>query len=266
VQRWDEETFLIVTGSGQINRDIPWIRSQIARTQRVALLDVTSAWSLLGLAGPNAEALLQRLCPDDTDLSTLQPYHHREIELGFARTRLARMSYTGEPGFEILLPTDMTAGLYDCLHDAGHDLGLRDIGSIAVNSLRLEHGFRSWGHDLSPGVTPFEAGLQRFIAWDKAGEFRGREALMGLRDATPTRRLISFSLADADGLPFGGEPLFRADRPMGQVTSTGYGYGAGRAIGLAYVAADAFDGRGRVADLEIEIACQRFQIDARRAP
>jgi 4-methylaminobutanoate oxidase (formaldehyde-forming) len=266
VQRWDEETFLVVTGSGQINRDIPWIRSQIASKERVTLLDVTSAWSLLGLAGPNAEALLRRLCPDDTDLSTLQPYHHRETELGFARTRLARMSYTGEPGFEILLPTDMTAGVHDCLHDAGEDLGLRDIGSIAVNSLRLEKGFRSWGHDLSPGVTPFDAGLERFVAWDKAGSFRGREALMGLRDATPAHRLITFSLADANALPIGGEPLFRDEHPMGQVTSTGYGHGSGHAIGLAYVAADALDERCRTEDLEIEIACQRFQIDGRLAP
>ena len=89
---------------------------------------------------------------------------------------------------------------------------------------------------------------------------------MGLRDTTPTRRLVTFSLADADALPIGGEPLFRDNRPMGQVTSTGYGYGSGHAIGLAYVSADVLDGRGGAAGLEIEIACQRFQIDAHLAP
>ena len=259
VQRWDDETFMIITGSAQTTRDLTWIRSHLEPGDRVALVDVTSAWALLGVAGPNASALLDALCFEAADLSGLAPYRHREAEIGYTRVRVARQSYTGLPGFELLVPTDMAAGVHEGLHEAGAALNVADIGTLAVNSLRLERGFRSWGHELSPGVTPFEAGLARFVAFDKPGGFVGRDALVRRRVEPPARRLVRFTLPDPEAIPLGGEPLFLDTRPVGQITSTAFGYRAQRCIGLAYVSADVLQA-GASAALEAEIACTRFAV------
>ena len=197
VQRWDDETFLVITGSSQVNRDLPWIRDHVEPGERVTLVDVTSAWALIGVAGPSASALLQDLCFDTTDLSALGRYRHQEVEIGYSRVRVARLSYTGLSGFELLVPVDTAASVHQSLHEAGTERGVADIGSLAVNTLRLEHGLRAWGHELSPGVTPIEAGLERFVAFDKPQGFVGRDAL---------RATARVAAGPPSGEPYGAGP------------------------------------------------------------
>ena len=158
VFRLSETAFMVVTGTGQATKDADWIRRHM-NGEAVAVTDVTSAYAVLGVAGPRSEELLQAVSSDALSVADFPRYRHREIEAGYALVRAARLSYTGEAGFELYIPTEFAAGVYDALFEAGAAMGLTDIGTLALTSLRVERGFRAWGHELSAADTPFEAGL-----------------------------------------------------------------------------------------------------------
>src|SRR5690606_17004021 len=143
--------------------------------------------------------------------------------------------------------------VYDALFEAGADLGLKDAGYLALESLRAEKGYRAWGHDLSPDDTPLEAGLGFAVKLDK-GDFIGREALLRQREAGLTRRMVVLTLEDPEALPFHDEPVYRAGELVGRVTSAAYGHSLGCAVAFAYVAA----GQGLSGTYDIDIAGRRF--------
>ena len=263
VQRWGEDQFLVITGAGQTTRDLAWLRDNLDAGAHITLTDVTSAWSLIGLAGPKAETLLSRLTPGDVSPLAFPRFSTRELELGMARVRVARLSYTGEPGFELLIPTEMTVNVHQSLRAAGEDIGVRDIGTLAVASLRIENGMRAWGHELSPGVSPLESGLERFVAWDKPGGFIGRDALLDQRRAGIDTRVVGLAVPDHEAVLLGGEPILGGGRPVGQVTSAAHGYAFGHWVALGHVRAETIaDGAPVVDGLEVEIACQRTPVRA----
>ena len=236
VFRLQEDRFLLVTGTGQAVKDAQWIRRHMNDTDgSVVLTDVTGGTAVLGLAGPRSEELLARISADDVSVGAFPCYEHREIEAGYGLVRAARLSYTGEAGFELYIPTEFAAGVYDALFDAGVDMGLADAGTLALTSLRVERGFRAWGHDITAADTPFEAGLGFAVKFDKATEFIGREALLRQRDAGLERRLVFLTAGDPESYPIGGEPILFDGSPIGQVTSAAYGHTIGRALCMGYV-------------------------------
>ncbi len=151
--------FFIVTGSAQTTRDFAWIERAIGDDEHAVLVDVTSAYSVLSVMGPKAEALLGRLSPGRAFPQPRMPFATtRMIDVGYARVRAARMSYVGGPGYELYVPADQCVTLYDALWSCGAEFGLRDAGYYTIDALRIEAGRRAWGAELSPDETPWEAG------------------------------------------------------------------------------------------------------------
>jgi glycine cleavage system aminomethyltransferase T/glycine/D-amino acid oxidase-like deaminating enzyme len=234
VIRLAEASFLLITGTAQATRDRDWISRHIG--DEVAILtDATSAWSVLSVMGPKAPALLARVSPDDLSEAVLPPGTTAEIDLGFARVRAARMSYVGGAGFELYIPTEFVAGVYDALMDAGARLDLKDAGYYAIDALRIEAGRRAFGAELGPDETPLEAGLMYAVKVGKGTDFIGRDALVRQQEHGPSKRLGLFTLDDPAAFPWGGEGVLRDGKPVGEITSAGYSARLGRAVVMGYV-------------------------------
>ncbi|HEV8227995.1 MAG TPA: glycine cleavage T C-terminal barrel domain-containing protein, partial [Methylomirabilota bacterium] len=173
--------------------------------------------------------------------------------------RASRITYVGELGWELYVPVEFAAGVYDALQEAGGDLGLRDAGYYALESLRVEKAYRAWGRELTTDYSPFEAGLGFAVSLGKAVPFIGREALLAQRGRPVTRRLVNFVLDDPEALPLGDEPIWSEGCMVGSTTSAAYGHSVGRAVAMGYVTREegvdaAYVGQAR---FEIEIAGDR---------
>jgi len=259
------DTFFVLSGSAQATRDAAWIERHIEPQEHAALVDVTSAWSIVSVMGPRAEALLAALSSDDVSKAGLPFGTTRDIDVGHARVRATRMSYVGGPGYELCVPTDQCVTLYDALFDAGSALGLRDAGYYTIDALRIEAGRRAWGAELSPDETPLEAGLGRAVAFDKPVAFLGREALAAQQARGLGKRLVQLLLDDSAAFPWGGEPVRMDGRPVGELTSAGYSRALGRAAGFAYARGEAplTDAALLHARYDIDIPGERFTATAR---
>ena len=234
VIRLAEASFLLITGTAQATRDRDWINRQIGDAVAI-LTDVTSAWSVLSVMGPKAPALLAGVLHDDLSEAVLPPSTTAEIDLGFARVRAARMSYVGGAGFELYIPTEFAAGVYDALMDAGARLDLKDAGYYAIDALRIEAGRRAFGAELGPDETPLEAGLMYAVKVGKGTNFIGRDALLRQQEHGVAKRLGLFTLDDPVAFPWSGEGILRDGKPVGEITSAGYSARLGRAVVMGYV-------------------------------
>jgi 4-methylaminobutanoate oxidase (formaldehyde-forming) len=266
VTRLADDAFLIVTIAAAATHDADWIRRGIAGA-RATLTDVTSAFTVLGVMGPRSRELLSRLTPADLSTAVFPFGASREIELGYATVRATRITYVGELGWELYVPTELAQGVYDALVAAGGEVGLRHAGYHAMDSLRLEKGYRSWGHDLGAEDTPLDAGLGFAVALEKDG-FVGREALLRQRDRPRSRRLLTFTLDDPEPLLLGDEPIWRDGRLVGRITSGAYGHTLGRSVGMGYVShPEGVDAAFvRSARWELEIATERAPATAHLDP
>jgi glycine cleavage system aminomethyltransferase T/glycine/D-amino acid oxidase-like deaminating enzyme len=227
VTRLEPEVFQIVTGTAFGHHDASWIRRHLPEDGSVRLSDVTSRWACFALWGPKAFEILAPLTPDPLDF----PYMTmREIAVGHVPVRALRVTFVGEPGWELYCPTEYGAGLWRTLWEAGEPRGMLAGGYRAIDSLRLEKGYRVWGSDITPDETPFEAGLGFCVAGDKA--FVGSDALDG---AEPRRRLRCLLLEDPRSVALGNEPVRIEGAVTGRVTSGGYGYTVERSIAYAYL-------------------------------
>ena len=267
--RLAEGAFLIVTGAALQARDFYWLRSHIPDDAHAMLTDVTSAYSVLSIMGPNSRDLLGSLTPDDMSNEGFAFGTSREIELGYARVRASRITYMGELGWELYVPTEFSVGVYDVVVAAGADHGLRHAGLHAMNSLRIEKAYRHFGHDITPDDTPLEAGLGFAVAFDKNVDFIGRDALSKQRDSGPLKkRMVQFLLEDPGPLMYHEEPIWCGDKMVGSTTSGMYGYALGGSVALGYVENE----EGVTADyingsrFEIEIACERYPARASLRP
>jgi 4-methylaminobutanoate oxidase (formaldehyde-forming) len=239
VIRLAAERFMIITGSAQTTRDMDWIARHIDAAEHAVLTDVSAMFSVLSLMGPNARELLARLSPDDLSPTSLKFSHTREIDLGMARVRVARMSYVGGPGFELYVPVEMTRHVYLALIDAGESLGLKNAGYYALDALRIEAGRRAWGADVGPAETPFEAGLGFAVKLDKPTDFIGKAALLQRRDQPLRKKLVTIVLDAPEPYAWGGEALAVAGRPVGELASVGWSPKANACVALAYLRGDA---------------------------
>ena len=245
VMRQAAERFLVVTGSAQPQRDRDWIERHVSANEHVVVTDVSAMFSVLSLMGPRAAELLARVSPDDLSPQALKFSHTREIDLGLARVRAARMSYVGGPGYELYVPIEMARHVYLALHEAGAGLGLPDeagrpgglcdAGYYALDALRIEAGRRAWGAELGPDETPWQAGLAFAVNLDKADAFIGREALQRSRDEPLVKKLLSFVLDDPAAYCWGGEAILIDGQPVGELSSAGWSPAASACAGLGYV-------------------------------
>ncbi|HEX9302369.1 MAG TPA: FAD-dependent oxidoreductase [Casimicrobiaceae bacterium] len=231
--------FFIITGSSQTTRDFAWIERGIHADEHAALVDVTSAYSVISVMGPKAEALLARISPDDLSKAALPFSATKEIDVGYARVRAARMSYVGGPGFELHVTVDQCLTLYDALIAAGAEFGLKDAGYYTIDALRIEAGRRAWGAELSPDETPWEAGLEFAVRMDKSTRFAGRDALLATSAHAAAKRVVLLTFDDSAVFPWGGEPILMNGASVGEITSAGYSRKHGRAVAMGYARADA---------------------------
>jgi glycine cleavage system aminomethyltransferase T len=232
----DEEKFLVIASDVIHRRIEPLIRRETRPGEVVTVTDVTSGTTLLSVQGPASRELISRLT--DTDLSTATfPYLSvRNLHVGYAPALAVRVTYVGELGFELHVPAEYGAGVYDDLMAAGADLGVRPVGLAAMTSLRLEKGYRDFGVDIDNTDSPLAAGLAFAVAWDKPGGFTGREALLKERAAGPSRtRLVGLAVTDPAVDLFGNEPVMHDGSGAGYVRAGAFGHTIGAAVGLAQV-------------------------------
>jgi glycine cleavage system T protein len=247
VTRLADDRFRIVTGTAFGRHDLAWIRSHAPEDGSVRVDDVTSDHACLGLWGPAAREILQPLADADLSNDGLPYMRARQLRVAGVPCLALRVTYVGELGWELYCPFDRGLELWDALWEAGRAHDVVAGGYKAIDSLRLEKGYRVWGADISPEDTPWEAGLDFAVKLDK-GDFVGREALLGRRE--PERRLACLVLADPRSVALGSEPVRIGGKIVGRVTSGGYGYTVERSIAYAYVPVE-LAGPGRAVEVEI---------------
>jgi 4-methylaminobutanoate oxidase (formaldehyde-forming) len=277
VTRTAEDRFFVVTAAAAGTRDGAWLR-RAARGRDVTITDVTEQIAMLGLMGPKARMVLEQLT--DSDLSndgfpfgTAREITIRPPEPGAGQavefTVFAnRMTYVGELGWELYVPYEHAVALHDALVEVGRPLGLRHAGYHAMNTLRLEAGYRHWGHDITDEDTPIEAGLAFAVAWDCEGGFRGREALLKQKDQPRMKRLIQFRLEDADRLVYHDEPIYRNGQYVGRTTGGMWSYTENRCLAMGYLspAEDDPSGADGVTKAWLDDGTFEIEVATRRIP
>lgn len=246
IMRLAEDRFYVVTGSQVGVRDSNWIFRHLPGGGAVTIDEVTSAYAVINIVGPRSRDILQATTDDDVSNAAFPYLSVREIEIGLGRARAARVGYVGELGWELHVPAEYAAHVYERLSDAGAGHGLIDAGYRAIESLRLEKGYVYWSAEVTPDTNPYEAGLGFAVALDKDG-FVGSDALRRIREAGPARKLLTLTV-DGFASLIGGETILADGGVVGTTTSAGYGYTVAKTIALGYLPAEL----SRDARLEIE--------------
>lgn len=259
ITRIGETSFLIVTAAATQVRDLAWLKRHIPEGARAVAVDVTSGYAVLGVMGPKSRQVLSRLTDADLSNQAFPFATSQMIDLGYAQVRANRITYVGELGWELYVPTEFVQGVFDVVKEEGASAGMRLAGYHAMNSLRMEKGYRHWGHDITDEDTPIEAGLGFAVAWSKP-DFIGREALQRQKDGGVKRRLVQLALDDVDKLIYHNEPIWRDGELVGRMTSGMFGHTIGKPLGMGYV-----ENHGQIVDAafvnsghyEVEVAGER---------
>lgn len=260
-----EDCYIIVTAAETEIRDFNWLKSHIPSDAHAILTNVSSGMGVISLMGPKSRELLQSLTPADLSHKAFPFATSQEIELGYAIVRASRITFVGELGWELYVPTEFMQGVYDEIVSAGDSFGLVHAGYHALNSLRMEKGYRHWSHDITDEDSPLEAGLGFTVKFDKPGGFIGREALLKQKEDGLTRRMVQFKLKDPEPLLYHNEPIWLGDEIVGHITSAAYGHSLGACIGLGYVHGLG-SGDSPAEEYEIEVAGTRYAAEASLAP
>ncbi|WP_226689223.1 GcvT family protein [Ruegeria arenilitoris] len=234
VTRLTETSYLVVTPAATRLADQTWMMRH-AGNFNVVITDVTAGEGVLAVMGPNARTLLEKVSPSDFS-NAINPFGTaQEIEIGMGLARAHRVTYVGELGWEIYVSSDMAGHVFETLHEAGQDMGLKLCGMHMMDSCRIEKGFRHFGHDITCEDHVVDAGLGFAVKVDKGSDFIGREAVIARKESGPKNRLVQFKLTDAEPLLFHNEPIIRDGEYVGYLSSGNYGHTLGGAIGLGYV-------------------------------
>jgi glycine cleavage system aminomethyltransferase T len=231
------------------------LRRHIAADEFVTLTDLTSAYAVIGVMGPNSRTLLSRLSPDDFTNEGFPYLTHREVEIGDTVARASRISYVGELGWELYVPSEAALPLYDRIREAGSDLGIENAGSFAMAGLRIEKGYCAWGHDIGPDDTPLQAGMGFATKLSGNTDFTGRAALERKKIDGVGRRRILLSVDDPDVILMGLEPILVDGEILGYTTSAAYGHTVGRSVAIGYIQL----GGSSIEDI---VANGRFEVEA----
>ncbi|MEL6314196.1 MAG: FAD-dependent oxidoreductase, partial [Pseudomonadota bacterium] len=237
ITRLAEDEFYIVTGTGFATRDFHWIKSNVPAGLNAQLVDVTSSNAVLSLFGPKARDILAACTRADVSHAAHPFAKARRIGIAGCPVLASRITYVGELGWELHLPVEYAQTVYDALHGAGRDHGLTDAGYRAIETLRLEKGYRAWGSDIGPDHTPHEAGLGWAVKLKTDVDFKGRAAAEAQATSGVKKILATFT-TDPDVILFGRETIFRDGQRCGWLSSGGFGHTVGRSIGIGYVRAD----------------------------
>ena len=242
VTRLQENVFLIVTAGASQIRDLAWLHKNTPETAHMTVTDVTSGYTVLSLMGPESRKLLSKLTTAELSNDAFPFGTGQEIEIGYTTALALRMTYVGELGWEIYVPTEFAQDIYDKILKAGTKHGLKLSGMHALNSLRLEKAFRHWGHDIVDEDTPLEAGLGFAVKFEKPGGFIGRDTLLRQKEkfsksknGTVNKRLVQFALENPEPMLYHNEPIWCNDKIVGDLTSGMYGHTIGTSLGMGYV-------------------------------
>ena len=239
VTKLAEDRFLVVVTDTMHRHAEAWLKRRIPEDAHCFVSDMTSAFSQINIQGPRSRELMQAVTGTDMSNGAFPYRHSKEIALGYARVICQRLTFLGELGYELFIPTEQTLHVYDLLVEAGREFGLTHAGLKALASLRMEKGYRDYGHDIDNTDDPFEVGLGFTVKLDKPGGFIGREACLekkakgGLK-----RRLAQVLVKDPEPLLFHAEVVSRDGRPVGHVRTGSYCWTLGGACGLFMIEAD----------------------------
>ena len=264
VNRLAEDRYLIVSSAAFQPRDRAWIERHFAADEHVTLTDMTSAYSVLSVQGPDSRTLLAGLTDADMSNEAFPFGASQVIDLGYARVLANRISFVGELGWELYIDSECAQDVFDCIVAAGEAFDLTLTGYHALEHLRSERGFREFELDLTPDDTPYEAGLGFVVKLGKESDFMGRKAMEAQKGQVLEKRMVLFKLRDPGPTLFKDELIRLDGRIVGYISSGAYGHTLGAAVGMGYV----HHGDGVTADLvaggefEIEIACECYPADA----
>jgi glycine cleavage system aminomethyltransferase T/glycine/D-amino acid oxidase-like deaminating enzyme len=235
VTRLGRDGFFVVSSAATTVRDIDWLRRHVPSGMDVTVVDRTDAYAVFGVMGPSSRSLLEAQSPDPFDDASFPFGTSREVRLGRATVRATRITYVGELGWELYVPTELAVGVYQGLFDTGAEFGVGPAGYYAIEAMRLEKGYRAFGRELTTDTGPVEAGLTFACKLSTDVDFLGRGAVEQVKAQGATRRVVSFTALDASAYLWGGELVLRDGQPAGQVTSAAYGKAVGAPVGLALV-------------------------------
>ena len=263
------DRYLVVTAAATQTHDFSWLERNIPAGARVTAVDVSSSMAVLGVMGPRARDLLAQLTEADLSNEAFPFATSQVIDLAYARVRASRITYVGELGWELYIPTECAPGVFDALMAAAPSVGGRLAGYHALNSLRMEKSYRHWGHDISDEDTPLQSGLGFAVAMNKPSGFIGQAALQAQKAAGLTRRLVQFALDDPQPLLYHNEPIWRDGAIVGRISSGMFGHFVGKSLGMGYVQCKT-QGEAPEAILqghyEIEVAGVKFSAQPSLAP
>jgi len=237
VTRWALDRFRVTTGSNFVASDLGWILMHLPADGGVEVRDVTDQFACIGIWGPDARHVLQAVTTSDVSNAALPYMSARRIEIAGAPVGAQRVTYVGELGWELYVESQRAVAVWDALLAAGRPFGIEPAGYKAVDSLRLEKGYRYWSTDLTPAENPYEAGLGFCVRLEK-GDFIGREALRRIKAEGARRKLCTIALSaplPADTDLYGGEAVYADGRVVGRLRSAGWGYTVAKHIGFVYV-------------------------------
>ena len=235
VTRLAEDRFLILTGDETIYAVQAWLKRHIPPEAHAYVTNITSAYSVLSIQGPKSRDFMRSVTHADLSNEAFPYLTMQEIDIGYALVKALRVTYVGELGWELYIPTEFSTHVYDTLVERGADFNLRPIGLQALNTLRLEKAYRDYGGDIDNTDTPLEVGLGMFVKFDKPGGFIGREALLKLKESGYRYRMPQFLLEDSDAMLYYGEIIYRDGVPVGHIMAGGYGHTLGASVGVGPV-------------------------------
>ncbi|MEH6650591.1 MAG: FAD-dependent oxidoreductase [Motiliproteus sp.] len=269
VTRLKQNEFMVISSDTSHGHVKMWLDRNISEDAHAFVTDVTSSYTQINLHGPKSRQLMQDLTHADCSNEAFPYLSAKEIDIDYARMLAIRVTYVGELGWELYIPTEHALQVYDRVVKAGQAHGLKHAGLQTLNSLRLEKGYRDWGHDVDNMDTPLEAGLGFAVKLDKEGGFIGRDALAAQKaEGGFKRRLLQFKLQDPEPLLYHAELIWRNGEFAGYIRAGGYGFTLGASVGLGFIESDEVITADHVkTDLwEIEVAGQRYRADASLRP
>jgi 4-methylaminobutanoate oxidase (formaldehyde-forming) len=269
VTRLAEDQFLVLTGDKTTNNAQAWLRRHIPVDAHAFITNITSAYSVLSVQGPKSRDFLSSVTHADMSNEAFPFLTMQEIDIGYAPVKALRITYVGELGWELYIPTEFSLHVYDTLMEKGEDFGLKLIGLQALESLRLEKAYRDYGGDIDNTDTPLEVGLGYFVKFDKPGGFIGRDALLKLKESGYRYRMPQFLLEDPEPMLYYGEIIYRNGEPVGYIMAGSYGHTLGASVGVGPV-----ENNGdvvtaeyiRSGSFEIDVAGTRFPAKASLRP
>jgi len=263
IARLAEDRFFMVVGTAFGLRARWWIENHMPGDGSVTLTDVTSAYAVINVAGPRSRDLLEKVVPEDVSNEEFRFGTCQALTVGYAPVTAFRITYVGELGYELYIPSEFAGHVYETLWEAGSDLGIQNAGYRVISSMHLEKGYADWGSELTPEYTPYDAGLGFCVVLSK-DDFIGKAALTRIREDGPKWRLCTFTLeAESPVMMQSSAPIIRNGQVIGTTTSAGYGHTMGKTICYGYIPAEDAAGGGAF-EIEVYQTVYRARLEENR--